>query len=236
MVPTELMKPMKQLRLADMGFLAKARKQIRSEALTAEVGTVVVPWSHLDALIEPYYPKKVNGHPPMPLGAILRIYFMQPCFGQSDPTMEEALHDIPLLRQFAGLDVLENVMPDESTILRFRHFLEQRDLTIPLFAEVARDITRRAGTSNTSGRRATSRSSPTKITAGGKLNNKQKAFKWMLSAIQAIVKHPFRVIKLQLDFVKVRCGLKKNTGQIVTLAYLWLALKRLQPPVGEVHP
>ena len=80
------------------------------------------------SLIEPFYPKKGNGRPPMPLGTMLRIHFMQQWFGYSDPAMEEALHDIPLLRRFAGLDAFEEVMPDESTILRFRHLLEQHDL------------------------------------------------------------------------------------------------------------
>ena len=62
---------------------------------------------------------------------------MQQRFGYSDPAMEEALHDVPLLRRLAGLDASEDVMPDESTILRFRHLLEQSDLATALFAEVA---------------------------------------------------------------------------------------------------
>ena len=68
--------------------------------------------------------------------ALLRIYFMQQWFGYFDPAMGEALHDIPLLSRFAGLDAFEDVMPDESTILRFRHLLEQNELAIILFAEV----------------------------------------------------------------------------------------------------
>jgi IS5 family transposase len=62
---------------------------------------------------------------------------MQQWFGYSDPARKEALHDVPLLRQFAGLDAFEDVMPDESTILRFRHLLEQHDLATAIFAEVA---------------------------------------------------------------------------------------------------
>ena len=67
---------------------------------------------------------------------MLRIHFMQQWFGCSYPAMEEALHDVPLLRQFAGLDAFEDVMPDESTNLRFRHLLEQNELAVALFAEV----------------------------------------------------------------------------------------------------
>ena len=81
---------------------------------------------------------------------------------------------------------------------------------------------------------------PTKKPAGGVLTDEQKAFNRMLSAVRAIVEHPFRVVKRQFGFVKVRYrGLAKNTGQIVTLfalANLWLARRRLLPLVGEVHP
>ncbi len=118
---------MKQLSLAETGFLAKAGKQTRKLVFLSEMETVV-PWSRLEALIEPFYPKKGNGRPPMPLCAMLRIRFMQQWFNYSDQAMKEALHDIPLLRQFAGLDSFEDVMPDESTILRFRHLLEQNEL------------------------------------------------------------------------------------------------------------
>ncbi len=129
------MKRMKQLSLAETGFLPKAGKQTRKAVFLAEMETVV-PWARLEALIEPFYPKKGNGRPPMPLGTMLRIHFMQQWFGYSDPAMEEALHDVPLLRRFAGLDAFEDVMPDESTILRFRHLLEKHDLAVAIFAEV----------------------------------------------------------------------------------------------------
>ena len=81
---------------------------------------------------------------------------------------------------------------------------------------------------------------PTKKPAGGTLTVEQKAFNRMLSSVRAIVEHPFRVVKRQFGFVKVRYrGLAKNTGQIVTLfalANLWMARKRLLPLLGEVRP
>jgi transposase, IS5 family len=120
MVPT---KQMKQLSLAQTGFLLKVRKQNRKAAFLSEMERVV-PWSQLEVLIEPFYPKTENGHPQMPLSTMLRIYYMQQWFGYSDPAMEDALHDMPLLRQFAGLEAFEDVMPDENTIFRFRHLLE----------------------------------------------------------------------------------------------------------------
>lgn len=97
MVLTQLMKPMKQLSLAETGFLPKADKKIRKSVFLAEKETVV-PWLRLEALIVPYYPKRGNGRPPMPLGTMLRNHFMQQWFGCTDPAMKEALHDVPLLR------------------------------------------------------------------------------------------------------------------------------------------
>ncbi len=256
MVPTELMKAMKQLSLAETGFLPKAGKQTRKAVFLAEMETVV-PWSRLEALIEPHYPKKGNGRPPMPLGTMLRIHFMQQWFGYSDPAMEEALHDVPLLRSFAGLDAFEDVMPDESTILRFRHLLEKHDLAVAIFAEVngvlsekglsmkrgtVVDATLIAAPSSTKNedKQRDPEMTPTKKPKGGELTKKQKAFNRMLSSVRAIVEHPFRVVKRQFGFVKVRYrGLAKNTGQIVTLfalANLWLARKRLLPLLGEVRP
>lgn len=136
MVAAELMKALKQMSLAETGFLPKAGKQTRRTVFLAEM-EAVVPWSRLETQIELFYPKKGSGRPPMPLATMLRIYFMQQWFfGYSDPAMEEALHDVPLLRQFAGLDAFEDVMPDESTILRFRHLLEKHELAVVIFSEV----------------------------------------------------------------------------------------------------
>jgi len=325
---------MKQLSLAETGFQPKAGKPTRKAVFLSEMD-VVVPWSRLEALIDPHYPKKGHGRPPMPLGTMLRIHFLQQWFGYSDPAMEEALHDIPLLRRFAGLDAFEDVMPDETTILRFRHLLEKHDLARAILGEVngllsEKGLTMKRGTivdatliaapSSTKnanqqrdpemtqtqkgnqwhfgmkahigvdahsglihtvdcttakvaditmlekclhgeevlvlgdrGYHKTNRTiehfakegersviTPTKKPKGAELTKDQKAFNRMLSAVRAIVEHPFRVIKRQLGYVKVRYrGLAKNTGQIVTLfalANLWLARRRLLPMTGEVRP
>ena len=78
MVPVELMKSIKQLNFAETGFLPKAGKQPRKAAFLAEMDTLV-PWSRLEALIEPFNPRKGNGRPPMPIATMLRIHFMQQC-------------------------------------------------------------------------------------------------------------------------------------------------------------
>jgi IS5 family transposase len=96
----------------------------------------VVPWSRLIALIEPHYPKGRTGRPPFPIATMLQIHFMQQWFGLSDPAMEEALYDVPLYREFAGLDEGMTRLPDESTILRFRHLLETHGLAVQMLALV----------------------------------------------------------------------------------------------------
>ncbi len=96
----------------------------------------VVPWSRLIALIEPHYPKGKTGRPPFPIATMLQIHFMQQWFGLSDPAMEEALYDIPLYREFAGLDEGMTRLPDESTILRFRHLLETHGLAAQMLTLV----------------------------------------------------------------------------------------------------
>ena len=102
--------------------LKKTRKQVFLEQMEQ-----VVPWADLIALIAPYYPEGQNGRPPFPLMTMLRTHFMQQRFTLSDPDMEEAFFDTPLYREFAQLEEFAR-MPDESTILRFRHRLEEHKL------------------------------------------------------------------------------------------------------------
>jgi len=87
----------------------------------------VVPWAELVALIAPYYPEGKNGRPPFALETMLRTHFLQLWFTLSDPAMEEAFFDVPLYREFAQLPEFTR-LPDESTILRFRHRLEKHKL------------------------------------------------------------------------------------------------------------
>lgn len=96
----------------------------------------VVPWSRLIVLIEPHYPKGKTGRPPFPVETMLRIHFLQQWFGLSDPAMEEALYDVPLYSEFAGLGSGMTRLPDESTILRFRHLLEAHGLAVHILAVI----------------------------------------------------------------------------------------------------
>jgi len=104
----------------------------------------VVPWEALVALIAPHMPAGQRGRPPFPVEAMLRIHFMQQWFTLSDPAMEEALHDVPLFRDFAGLGGWDDRLPDETTILRFRHLLEKNDLA-PRMLEAVNDVLRAKG-------------------------------------------------------------------------------------------
>jgi IS5 family transposase len=102
----------------------------------------VVPWAALVELIAPYYPEGRTGRPPFDLQAMLRTHFMQQWFTLSDPAMEEAFFDIPLYREFAQLDELGR-LPDESTILRFRHRLEKHKLAEQILQTVNELLTQR---------------------------------------------------------------------------------------------
>lgn len=95
----------------------------------------VVPWAALVERIAPYYPEGRSGRPPFSLETMLRVHFMQQWFSFSDPAMEEAFFDTPLYREFAHLQEFERV-PDESTILRFRHRLEKHKLADAILEEV----------------------------------------------------------------------------------------------------
>jgi len=102
----------------------------------------VVPWVELVALIAPYYPEGKNGRPPFALETMLRTHFLQLWFTLSDPGMEEAFFDAPVYRQFAQLEEFAR-MPDESTILRFRHRLEKHKLSEKILAVVNDLLTQR---------------------------------------------------------------------------------------------
>jgi IS5 family transposase len=113
----------------------------------------VVPWQALIALIEPHYPKtsKKGGRPPYPMASMLRIHLLQQWYSLSDPAMEEALIEVPTMRRFAGIDLISDRIPDETTILTFRHLLEKHDLGEQIFETVkahlsARGMTMRQGT------------------------------------------------------------------------------------------
>jgi transposase, IS5 family len=122
---------MKTMSFAGLAYENK-KKKTRREKFLEEMNRVI-PWSELLEVIKEHYPKAGNGRQPMPMERMLRIYFMQQWYALSDPAMEDALYDIESMRRFADIDIESDVIPDETTILNFRHMLEEHNLTRRIF-------------------------------------------------------------------------------------------------------
>ena len=320
---TKRVEAMNQLALG----LNLTTKKTRKREFLEEMNRVV-PWPVLVSIVEPYSPKARTGRPPFAIETMLRIHYLQQWFGLSDPAMEEALHDVPLYREFAQIGAGLVRLPDETTILRFRHLLERHDLAVDMLRVVndllqAKGLMLRSGTAvdatlisapsstkNATGERDPEMKQTKKgnqwyfgmkahigvdaqsgfvhtvvgtaanvndVTMAGRLlhGEEEAAFgdagyqgvhkrieangpTWhvamrpgrrrtlnpfieadfaaervekMKASIRAKVEHPFRVIKRQFGFTKVRYrGLAKNTAQLVTLfalSNLWMARRSL---------
>ena len=118
---------MEQRTFASQGSFERYGRKSRRELFLDEM-ELVVPWSELQALVEPHYAKAGNGRRPVGLALMLRTYFMQQWFNLSDPGVEEALYESPVLRRLVGVDIGVAAPPDETTVCRFRHLLEKHDL------------------------------------------------------------------------------------------------------------
>ena len=102
-----------------------------------------MPWAELCALIEPVYPKAGKGRPPVGVERMLRIYFLQQWFNLSDPAVEEALYDSAAMRGFVGIDLGREPVPDETTVCKFRHLLEEHELGSAHFERVQEHLQER---------------------------------------------------------------------------------------------
>lgn len=114
---------------------AGRKKTTRRERFLGEMEQVV-PWARLCALVAPHYPKGERGRPPVGLERMLRLYFLQQWYALADEALEDALYDSQALRDFAGLDLGHDPIPDATTVLKFRRLLEQHELPPKIFAEV----------------------------------------------------------------------------------------------------
>jgi len=126
---------LRQQTFSQQGSFEKYSRKSRRELFLEEMDRIV-PWSRLVGLVEPHYPKGANGRPPIGLERMLRLYFLQQWFNLSDPGVEEALYESPVLRRFAGIDLGKEPVPDETTICKFRHLLERHELGRAMLAEV----------------------------------------------------------------------------------------------------
>ncbi len=129
---------MKQMTLAAAkaakGFEVHGRATRKAEFL-ARMETLV-PWAQFCGLIEPHYPKAGNGRPPVGLERMLRMYLIANWFNLADEACEDALYDIPAFREFCRIDLGRERVPDATTLLKFRHLLEQHQIGTALFTKV----------------------------------------------------------------------------------------------------
>ena len=114
---------------------AGKKKQTRRDKFLAEMEQAV-PWPRLVARLAPLYPKGERGRPPIGLERMLRVYFVQQWYGLADEAVEDTLYDSPALRGFAGIALNRDPVPDATTVLHFRHWLESHELTKEMFEEV----------------------------------------------------------------------------------------------------
>ena len=134
-----------QLSFATLDYVGK-KKRTKRDVFLAEMAAAV-PWSVLEAVIAPHYPKEgpQGGRRAFPIAVMLRIYCLQQWYNLSDPGAEEALYDIQSMRAFCNLELGRDPIPDETTILNFRHLLEAHGLTKTVFEAVAKYLEARRG-------------------------------------------------------------------------------------------
>src|SRR5437660_1125572 len=210
---------MKQSTLAMMSVFEQYTRKTR-RAIFLEEMEQVVPWGELCALVEPHYSKPGKGRRPVGVERMLRIYFLQQWFNLSDPAVEEALYDSVGMRQFVGIDLGCEPVPDETTVCKFRHLLEEHQLGEQILGQVNLHLEAQ-GVRITTGTivDATILHAPTST------KNRSRA------GVRSKVEHVFAVMKLKFGFVKLRFrGLKKNATQlfaVCALVNLYLARKKL---------
>jgi len=125
---------MKQASFSSLAYDNK-KKSTRREVFLSEMDAVI-PWEVVIKLVKRHYPKAGGGRHPVPLERMIRIYFLQQWYGLSDPGMEDSLYDIESMRRFVGIELGVDPVPDETTILKFRHLLERHGLTEKLFQKI----------------------------------------------------------------------------------------------------
>src|SRR5439155_516777 len=180
--------------------------------------------------VEPHYPKPGNGRPPVGVERMLRIYFLQQWFNLSDPAVEEALYDSAVMRQFVGIDLGCEPVPDETTACKFRHLLEEHQLGEQILGTVNLQLQAK-GVRITTGTivDATILHAPTSTKnreqqRDPEMHQTKKGKQWyfgMKATVRSKVEHVFGVMKLKFGFVKLRYrGLKKNANQLFALCAL----------------
>ena len=127
---------MKQETFTDIEYSFRKKKTKREEFL--EIMDEIIPWDEWVGVIKPYYPTGKRGRPPMGIEKMLRMYLLQIWFNLSDPATEDAIYDSYAMRRFTGIDFMTEAVPDETTLCKFRHLLEQNGLNKLFFDAINR--------------------------------------------------------------------------------------------------
>lgn len=121
-----------QSSFSELEYAAK-KKQTRRDIFLNQIKQIT-PWASLTQVIAPHYPNTGGrGRPPIGLERMLRMYIAQQCFGLSDEATEDSLYDSQSIRRFVGIDLNREAAPDATTLLKFRHLLEEQQLTESIF-------------------------------------------------------------------------------------------------------
>jgi len=128
---------MDQITFSELEYENKKRKTRREKFL--ERMDALIPWEKLEKKVRRHYPKRGRGRPAYPLSVMLRVHCVQLFYNLSDPAMEDMLYEIESVRRFVGLK-LAGPIPDETTILNFRHLLERHQLGTKLFEAINRHL------------------------------------------------------------------------------------------------
>jgi len=125
---------MKQQTFSDIEYSNRKRKTKREEFL--EAMDEIIPWKYWVDMIRPYYPSGKRGRPPRDIEVMLRMYLMQNWFSLSDAGIEDEIYDSYAMRSFMHIDFLTEQVPDATTLLHFRHLLEENNLGEKIFNDV----------------------------------------------------------------------------------------------------
>ena len=125
---------MNQQTFSDIEYSKRRKKTKREEFL--EAMDKIIPWDHWINLIREHYPSGKRGRPPRGIETMLRMYLMQNWFNLSDAAIEDAIYDSYAMRSFMHIDFFEEQVPDATTLLKFRHLLEQYKIGEQIFADV----------------------------------------------------------------------------------------------------
>jgi len=127
---------MKQETFTDIEYSNRRKKTKREEFL--EIMDEIIPWDEWVGIIKPFYPAGKRGRPPMGIEKMLRMYLLQSWFNLSDPGTEDAIYDSYAMRRFTGIDFMTESVPDETTLCKFRHLLEEHGLNKLFFNAINR--------------------------------------------------------------------------------------------------